>query len=214
VRSVRTREPVIAITFDDGPDLEQTPHILSVLADHRAKGTFFVLAQRAEALSVLVHEIQAAGHEVALHGDVHARLDELPLRGSFEVIRGGQRRLERLLGEPVRFFRPPWGVQTVPTYLLARASGMQVIGWSATAEDWKVGHDIDEYAEVALRDLESGGILLLHDRLDDVEEPSPRLDRAFILSRILEAVRDRGWRAIPVGELLRYGEPTPRRRFR
>lgn len=209
VRAARTEERVIAITFDDGPDVEHTPRILSVLAHHGAQGTFFVLAQRAEANPALVREIQAAGHEVALHGDVHVRLDQLPLSRSIGVIRDGHRRLERLLGAPVRFFRPPWGVQTIPTYLLARALGMRVIGWSASADDWKVGLGIDDYAQVALRDLEPGGILLLHDRLDDIEDP-PGLDRALIVDRILSSVQDRGYRAISVGRLLALGKAIRR----
>ena len=37
----------VFLTFDDGPSPEATPHVLQVLADHEAKGTFFCLGEQA-----------------------------------------------------------------------------------------------------------------------------------------------------------------------
>ena len=41
VRLVRAR--AIALTYDDGPSANFTPQILSLLASHRARATFFML---------------------------------------------------------------------------------------------------------------------------------------------------------------------------
>ena len=45
----RTNEPIIALTFDDGPDPVGTPAVLDALASRSSRATFFMLAEQAEA---------------------------------------------------------------------------------------------------------------------------------------------------------------------
>ena len=47
ITHVRTTEAVAALTFDDGPDPENTPALLEILARHGAKATFFMLGMHA-----------------------------------------------------------------------------------------------------------------------------------------------------------------------
>src|SRR4051794_18391792 len=61
----------IALTFDDGPDRRSTPTFLDLLAARGVTATFFLLAAHAEREPVLVREMVAAGHELALHGWKH-----------------------------------------------------------------------------------------------------------------------------------------------
>lgn len=46
IAGVRTTEPIIAFTFDDGPDPYDTPKVLDLLEHHGVKATFFVLGIR------------------------------------------------------------------------------------------------------------------------------------------------------------------------
>ncbi len=46
--SGRTTKPIVALTFDDGPDPVVTPAVLDLLAERRATATFFMLSERAE----------------------------------------------------------------------------------------------------------------------------------------------------------------------
>src|SRR5512142_1843688 len=62
-----------ALTFDDGPG-EDTPAVLRALAETGVRATFFVLGTAARRRPELVRAVAAAGHEVALHGDTHAKL--------------------------------------------------------------------------------------------------------------------------------------------
>jgi peptidoglycan-N-acetylglucosamine deacetylase len=64
---------VVALTFDDGP-AEDTPAILAALEASRVRATFFVLGEAARRRPELLRAAASAGHEVALHGDTHARL--------------------------------------------------------------------------------------------------------------------------------------------
>ena len=44
---VRSQTQTVALTFDDGPDVNITPRILDLLAQYGAYATFFVLGEKA-----------------------------------------------------------------------------------------------------------------------------------------------------------------------
>ena len=209
IRSVRTDRPVAALTFDDGPDEYHTARILDVLARHDAKATFFVLAQRAARYPEILSATRAAGHEIALHGDDHSPLVGCSTREKLAKIRRGKSRLEALLGEPVRLFRPPYGWQDVRSFLAARALNLEVIGWTAEGGDW-LELTPAQVADRATAGLAHGSILLLHDRAEPLprrsDETSPRhLDRAEVVEQLFQRAATRGLHFVPVGRLLAEG---------
>jgi peptidoglycan/xylan/chitin deacetylase (PgdA/CDA1 family) len=67
----RTREKVLCLTFDDGPDPESTPEILEILAARKVKALFFCTGRNAELYPRLVQQIRAAGHITGNHGFDH-----------------------------------------------------------------------------------------------------------------------------------------------
>lgn len=199
-----TTDSVVAFSFDDGPDPVETPRILAVLAAHRARATFFLLARQAERSPETVAAIRAGGHEVGLHGDDHRRLPSASTREVIETIRAGKRRLERLVDEPVQLFRPPFGSQDLRSYVVARCCGMQVVAWTANAQDW-LERPVEEQVRTGLKGLAIGGIILLHDRFEpDPRRPqaAPRVDRVRLVDGLLAGIESRGWSATTVGELL------------
>lgn len=70
--SVRTTNPIAALTFDDGPDEYHTPGLLDALSRREANATLLVLAQRVARYPQISTAIRATGHEIALHGDDHS----------------------------------------------------------------------------------------------------------------------------------------------
>src|SRR5215813_2722034 len=68
---VATREPAIALTFDDGPDPRETPRVLDVLERHGARGTFFLVGKSVERYPEIVARAAAAGHALANHSWDH-----------------------------------------------------------------------------------------------------------------------------------------------
>ena len=71
VSSVDTKEKVVALTFDDGPDPHATPEVLELLQQYEARATFFVLGIYAEKYPALIKSIQYHGHEIGSHGYTH-----------------------------------------------------------------------------------------------------------------------------------------------
>src|SRR5215210_9112284 len=102
VACVATEERVIALTYDDGPDPERTPGVLDALAEAGARATFFTLVDRAADYPDLIRRVAADGHEIGLHGEDHTRLTNLTFREALRRIRRGKRRLEELIGQPVK----------------------------------------------------------------------------------------------------------------
>jgi len=64
---VRTREALVALSFDDGPHAVFTAEVLEILERYGAKATFFLIGERAERHPELVERIRAAGHEIGNH---------------------------------------------------------------------------------------------------------------------------------------------------
>jgi peptidoglycan/xylan/chitin deacetylase (PgdA/CDA1 family) len=212
ITSVRTAEPVVAFTYDDGPHPERTPAIAAALEARGARGTFFVLVDATEAHRDVVRRLLDGGHEVALHGAEHRNLRHCSLADAHRIIRGGKRRLEAITGAPVKLFRPPFAEQTRRTYAMARAAGMDVVVWSTNTRDCYLG-TVDEYVERASKRLQAGAVVLFHDGLAGPDprvvrpdqEPPPAFDRVELANRMLDATSERGLSVVTVGELLRRG---------
>jgi len=90
---VKTRERMVALSFDDGPHAEFTPEVLEILERYGAKATFFLIGERAELHPELVERIWAAGHEIGNHcwrdrtvlGHSRARFEEELERTEFAM---------------------------------------------------------------------------------------------------------------------------------
>jgi peptidoglycan-N-acetylglucosamine deacetylase len=151
------------LTFDDGPDPVWTPAILDALADHPAPATFFVIGERARAHPDVVAAVLARGHQVQLHCHEHVRHTEA---GRAAIERDTVRALE-VLGElgvrPTRW-RTPWGDQAPWTAEIARAHGLELVGWTVDTEDWRGDRAETMFAAIAAQ-LRPGAIVLLHDGL-------------------------------------------------
>lgn len=209
LRSVNTSSKIVALTFDDGPDPVSTGSILDVLRDRGASATFFVLADQASASPWLISRQVEEEHEVGLHGWDHTRLTRLSARDAAERMRRGRDRIRELSGRPVRWFRPPFGSQSVSTYMAARRLGLMPVVWTRDAADWEDDHP-EEIARRALAGLEPGGIILFHDGLrGDPGEPTPdtSFDRAAAVGIILDGLARRGFQAVSVGRLIERGRP-------
>lgn len=162
----------VALTFDDGPHPETTRRVLAALAGTRHRATFFVLGDKVRKHPELVREIQAAGHTLGIHGDVHDRLH------SFRSPDRVERELERArdavhaaCGVRPRIFRPPLGHTSPLTARGIRRAGVRVVGWSARGYDGLAQRSPRKFLAALRPGLSDGAVVLLHDAAerDDFE---------------------------------------------
>ncbi|MDO5697876.1 MAG: glycosyltransferase [Dermatophilus congolensis] len=198
-----TDEPVVALTYDDGPDSLQTPAILEALDSAGVKATFFVLLPAAQEHPDLVREILRRGHDLGLHGADHDRLSALSTSEVIGRIRAARAELEQIAGRPITLYRPAYGALTTAQVLAVRALGLEIVLWSVWAEDW-ADNPVEEMIDRAAEGAHPGGIVLLHDGAQGsaatdmpADFPKPRLT-----SELIARLRERGYRFAPVSELM------------
>jgi peptidoglycan-N-acetylglucosamine deacetylase len=200
VDRLATGQPVVALTFDDGPDPVFTPRILDLLGAHGARATFFVLGERAARYPDVIRRIHREGHTVGTHTQRH--LVRFHFAGPGYVRREIEDAVEVVAGIlPARpaLFRPPQGLRT-PNFTSGwrRTRGLTCVTWSVRALDsWATTADAI-VARVAHR-LAPGAIVALHDGtgLGGACDREPTL---AALPRILAECRARGLRCVALGE--------------
>jgi peptidoglycan/xylan/chitin deacetylase (PgdA/CDA1 family) len=126
----------LALTFDDGPNPACTPRLLDILAQRGVKATFFLVGRFAEQESALARSIAAAGHLVGNHSWSHPDLSLTAAHRIREELVRTKDKLEQITGNPVRFFRPPFGARRPYVLRTARELGMIPVMWNAMTNDW------------------------------------------------------------------------------
>lgn len=155
--------PHIGLTYDDGPDPVATPLFLELLDRHQVSATFFLLGAFIEENALLVKEMAAAGHELAVHGWDHQCLAWKPPGRLVDELRRTRHIIEDLTCEPVGWFRPPYGVMTGEGLVAARRAGLQTVLWSAWGRDWSRRATPESITSKVSQVIQPGGTVLLHD---------------------------------------------------
>ena len=193
---VDTADPVFALTFDDGPSPSSTPGLLSVLAKHRAKATFFLVGERVEEHPSLVADIVSAGHEIANHLMRDERSALIP---DAQFRRDLARTTELLAPHgPVRWFRPGSGVFTPRMLRSAAEQDLRAVLGTLVAGNRGLPSD-ERIARSLLPHLRPGSILVLH-------EGSPRRQGVVqTTDELLSALT--GLIAVTVSDLVSRSKP-------
>ena len=180
---IPTDEPLVALTFDDGPseganpeylrsilaedvfDSECTRKVLEVLEKHQAKSTFFVCGEHItrEAEST-IQAMHLAGHEVAVHCWKHGQSVHLiPQPELVAELARTTELITRITGTRPTCMRPPRGeTEAVTSQLIFSHAGLRTILWQETAYDW-LFYTPEKSCESILATIAPGSIVLLHD---------------------------------------------------
>jgi peptidoglycan/xylan/chitin deacetylase (PgdA/CDA1 family) len=158
-------EPVVYLTFDDGPHPTWTPRMLDVLARHGVRATFFVLGQSVEAYPELTVRLVEEGHDAENHTFDHASLDRVDRRTFISEVEETDRAIREAVGErvvPTTCLRPPYGAYDAQTSALATELGKTLTLWNVDPQDWR-RPGAEQIAEHLLTHARPGAILLMHD---------------------------------------------------
>ena len=79
-------QPMVALTFDDGPNPTYTPPLLDLLYRYQAPSTFFILGEKISSNRWLLQEMVCSGHELGNHTYSHTDLTTLtPQQIEYEI---------------------------------------------------------------------------------------------------------------------------------
>jgi len=195
---VDTHEKLVALTFDDGPTPDGVTYILNTLKPYDAHATFFLIGEEMVRHPGEARRLLAAGQEVGNHSYSHNRMWGFFPGGYVEEIRKTDALL-RAEGARPTLFRPPFGKKLTGLPIAVEQTGYRVVTWDIADPD--SAHDPRAYADRVLGQVKPGSIILVHAMYQ-----SRGIARGA-LPLILAGLRERGYRAVSVGELLHHGAP-------
>ncbi|MGN6278950.1 MAG: glycosyltransferase [Sphingomonas sp.] len=205
----------VALTFDDGPDPDWTPKILSVLEAKHVPGTFFIVGENALTQRSLLKRMVRDGDEIGSHTYTHPNLANVSHRQVSLELNANQRLFQAFTGRSLRLFRAPYFGDAEPTTadeidpaLAAQNRGYISVGLHVDPDDWK-RPGVDAIIRRALAGVTSApascgpdadancsrNVILLHDGGGN------RAQTVAALPVIIDQLRARGYRLVPVSTL-------------
>ncbi|GAB4378929.1 MAG: polysaccharide deacetylase family protein [Salibacteraceae bacterium] len=180
--SIKDKDKVVYLTFDDGPHPEITPWVCEVIAQFDAKATFFFTGQNAANYGDVVKQT-ALVHSVGNHTFDHPNGWNTPTSAYVEnVFIAGQ-----YLPDNCNLFRPPYGKIT-PSQIRKLRHHYHVILWNRLSADFDARCSAQDCVRFATKSPRGGNIIVFHDS----EKAWPRLRSA--LPRTLEFYSKLGYR--------------------
>lgn len=209
------RPGLIALTFDDGPDEHWTPRILDILKAKHVPATFFVVGENALTERGLLQREVQEGHEVGSHTYTHPNLATVDRTRTLFELNATQRLFQAFTGRTLKLFRAPFFGDAEPTTAdeilpvwEGQNRGYVSVGLHVDSEDWQrpgvptiVNNVMSRVltAPATCNDQSdaqcSRNIVLLHDSGGD------RSQTVAALPIIIDTLRARGYRFVPVSEL-------------
>jgi peptidoglycan/xylan/chitin deacetylase (PgdA/CDA1 family) len=185
----------VAITIDDGPDPEVTPQVLSQLAEHGARATFFCVGMRVERYPDLAREIVGRGHDIENHSQRHRHnFSFMGPKSMSAEISCAQDSIYRVTGSTPRFFRAPAGLRNPFLDPILSRLQLRLVSWTRRGFDTVHANADAVYRRLATP-LQGGDILLLHDG-NAARSRSGQPVILDVLPRLLNAVAEKGLRPV------------------
>ena len=195
-RGIDPDKPMVAITFDDGPNPISTPRILDTLEQYGVVATFFDLGQLVDRFPDIVRREESIGCEVGNHSYSHKNMNILSDDEMQEEIRKSEAAFIKALGHKTVLFRAPYGNANLK---VRENWEYPIIKWNVDSLDWKSRNKNKILNEVRkIRNLDNH-IILLHSiygtTADAVEVLVPEL-------------LNQGYQLVTVSELAFYNGNT------
>jgi len=153
---LKTRDKILCLTFDDGPDPESTTKLLYILDKFKIKALFFCNGRAAEKYPNLVERIKHEGHMVGNHGYNHLNGWTTSAKEYYnDIIRAS-------LFTSGKLFRPPYGLLRPDQYFLLRKS-FRIMFWDIMPYDFDKSLGAERSLEILNERIRPGSIIVLHD---------------------------------------------------
>lgn len=192
-------ERIVALTFDDGPNVETTPEVLRKLSDYDIPATFFLVGQNITSDSAgVVRAAVSQGCEIGNHSVTHSVMSAMPIDEALEEIEKNSEQIRQLTGSREAFFRPPY---IAVSEEMRRAVPLPMVGGYG-AEDWEDTVTAPMRAQRIISRLKDGIIILLHDAAGN------RMT-VDALDVIIPLAKKQGYRFVTVRDLFDEKDVTP-----
>lgn len=189
---VDTNQKMVALTFDDGPS-KNVELLLPLLAQYRAKATFFLIGNEIEKFPQEAKKIATAGHQLGNHTYSHQRMVfKTPTYIKKEIEQTDQ--LIRKTGYKDEIdFRPPNGKKLIGLPYYLNKHDRNTIMWSLEPDSYFTS--ATDKVNYVMKNIKPGSIILMHPMYDKTGEELKAIEG------ILKALTEQSYSFVTVNEL-------------
>ena len=191
-RYIDPTKPMVALTVDDGPDVQVDSILMDELEKVNGRSTFFVVGQRVEKFPEDIKNTVERGHEVGNHSydhDIHLSKKGVDyIRNEFDKT---DQAVQNASGVAPALVRLPGGNYTAD---VKTAVSKPLIFWSIDTEDWR-SRDAEKTKQIVLSQVKDGDIVLMH---------ALYLSTAEACKAIIPELTARGYQLVTVSEMIRF----------
>ena len=182
----------ISVSFDCAWGTEYTDKILEILDEYEVKATFFAVEFWAEKYPDYCKKIVAAGHSVQTHSKTHPHMSKLSKDEIKAELASSKAAIEKITGEKVTLFRPPFGDYNDKVIAAAEEEGLYSVQWDVDSLDWK-NLSAKEIAARVISRAKSGSIILMHNN---------GLHTAESLPLVFAPLKAQGYESVGIEDLI------------
>lgn len=195
-RGIDPTKPMVALTYDDGPHLTNTPALLDLLQEYNTVATFFEVGSRLETMPQFLSTMEEIGCEIGNHSYSHSNLTRLTSDKVTEEIEKTNALIREEVGHDATVVRAPGGSVNAT---VKSAINFPLINWTVDTEDWKY-----RSAEHVISSIKNAGdldgkIILMHSLYSSTVEAS---------ETIIPWLIEQGYQLVTVSELAQYRDVT------
>ena len=188
---INPSKPMVAITFDDGPNAKHTNRILDALQFYNARATFFVLGSLAENNPDILRKMKDMGCQIGNHTYNHPQLTNISSQKVSSQLNSTSDIIANITGVRPTVVRPPYGAYNKT---VSSVAGVPLILWSIDTLDWK-SRNANSVINAVMPKIQDGDIVLMHDIYEST---------ATAAESIIPALIEKGFQLVTVDELAYY----------
>lgn len=193
-------KPMVALTFDDGPDADNTESILESLKSVNGRATFFLVGSRIEGNEDIIQQEYNAGHEIGNHSWDHEYACNISEKKQRAEMSKTNNAVKDVIGEFPTVFRCPGGISST---VYETENINPIILWSIDTLDWSTKNSNSTYKAITNvfkkgQNLD-GDIVLMH----DIQDSTPKA-----VEKIVKYLDKKGYQLVTVSELAYYRNTT------
>lgn len=159
-------QPLLYLTFDDGPIPEVTPAVLDILSQWNARATFFCVGDNIRKHPVLAQQLVDGGHRLGNHTFHHLKGSRTDTTAYLQNVADCQQILKPYITDSaeVPLFRPPYG-----RFTAAQRRQLQrmytLVMWDVLSADFDPKLSAEKCLRKSIYYTRPGSIVVFHDSL-------------------------------------------------
>ncbi len=185
---------IVALTFDDGPDVTLTPKVLDKLDKYHVPATFMMIGQKInDSTSSVVKRIISSGSEIGNHSWAYDSMSGMSYSAIKKSVDDTTAAIIKYSGTTPKFFRAPnlaTGGSMFDAIDLTFVQGV-------TCNDWSQSTTAQQRADAILAGARDGAIFLMHD-VQPLPHPTPEA-----LDIIIPTLQSQGYTFVTLSDLFK-----------